>query len=74
VANALTNLAWAALHGSDHERALTLFEEALEYSRELGDNKMLAESLEGIAGGPRPEGTPSARRSSGGRPRPCAKR
>jgi hypothetical protein len=41
---------WAALHGGDHGRARTLFGEALEAGRELGDKMMLAECLEGLAG------------------------
>lgn len=38
------------MHGGDHGRARTLFGEALEAGRELGDKMMLAECLEGLAG------------------------
>jgi hypothetical protein len=50
VANSLVNLAWVALSRGNHGRARALFEEALELSREIGDNIGIAECLEGMAG------------------------
>jgi len=46
---ALNNLGWVALVQGDHERANALHLESLALSEELGDKRIAAESIEGLA-------------------------